>query len=91
MGLGIGHDPELLHGAEIAGIQHIEADVRLLKMGKDSPHFLCQIEERVPCKSARVGGEQGRGENDGFHTGGGEDGQCHGVGAFAKAGDILHG
>ena len=58
-------------------------------MAADLFHLSVEIQKGVACKAARVGGEEGGGENIYRGPAGGEDGQCDGEGTFADAGNII--
>ena len=82
---------DLCAAAQIAAVDHIVFEPQRLPMVGDLFHLVVEVQKGIPRKSARMGGEQRRGQNVAGDAAGGDDGERHRQRAFPHAGDIVDG
>mgnify|MGYP003310233365 CR=1 FL=1 len=67
-----------------------EADALLDPVVADAGHIVGEVTEGEAAEAARVGGEHGGGEDAGFKSASGEDGERNGQRALTNTGYILN-
>ena len=87
--LDILDEGDLRAAAEVSAVNEVVFQTKRLPMVGDFLHFVVEVEEGVPCESARMGGEERGGENVAGQTARRHDGQRYGQGAFSDTGDIV--
>ena len=82
---------DLVDAAEVAADDDVVLQAEALPMRDHGGDILAQVAEGVALKAARVGGEDGGGQDVAGHARGRNDGQGDGQRAFADAGNIVDG
>ena len=82
---------DLLDTAEVAADDVVVFQPEALPVREDGRNIFAQIAESIACKSARMSGKDGCGQNVARHARSRNNGQGNGQGAFSHAGDVVDG